>query len=121
MGHAGTSSVGKESACNTGDPSSIPGLGRSAGEGVVYPLQYPWSSLVSQLVKNPPAMQETWVRSLNWEDPLEKGKATHCSILAWRMYSPWGSQESGMIERLPLITLTVVPTLLLTYNTPTGI
>ena len=115
------SSVGKESACNTGDPSSIPGLGRSAGEGVVYPLQYPWSSLVSQLVKNPPAMQEAWVRSLNWEDPLEKGKATHCSILAWRMYSPWGSQESGMIERLPLITLTVVPTLLLTYNTPTGI
>ena len=99
----------------------IPGSGRSAGEGVVYPLQYPWSSLVSQLVKNLPEMRETWVRSLNWEDPLEKGKATHCSILAWRMYSPWGSQESGMIERLPLITLTVVPTLLLTYNTPTGI
>ena len=82
------SSVGTESTCNTGDPSLIPGSGRSAGEGVVYPLQYPWSSLVSQLVKNPPAMQEAWVRSLNWEDPLEKGKATHCSILAWRMYSP---------------------------------
>ena len=74
MGHAGTSSVGKESACNTGDPSSIPGLGRSAGEGIGYPLQYIWSSLGTQLVKNPPAMWETWVQSLVWEDPLEKGK-----------------------------------------------
>ena len=80
-------------------------------------LQYPWSSLVSQLVKNPPAMQETSVRSLNWEDPLEKGKATHCSILAWRIH-PWGSQESETTERLSLITLIIVPTLLLTYNTP---
>ena len=79
------SSVGEESACNTGDPSLIPGLGRSAGEGIGYPLQYSWASLVAQLVKNPPAMGETWVRSLNWEDPLEKGKATHCSILAWRI------------------------------------
>ena len=87
MGHAGTSSVGKESACNTGDPSSIPGLGRSAGEGIGYPLQYIWSSLGTQLVKNPPAMWETWVQSLVWEDPLEKGKATHSSILAWRI--PW--------------------------------
>ena len=58
------SSVGKESACNVGDPGSIPGLGRSAGEGVGYPLQYSWSSLVAQLVKNPPAMRETWVQSL---------------------------------------------------------
>ena len=65
----------------------IPGLGRSAGEGIVYPLQYSWASVVAQLVKNPPAMQETWVRSLGWEDPLEKGKATHSSILAWRI--PW--------------------------------
>ena len=62
-------------------------LGRSAGEGISYPLQYSWASLVAQLVKNPPAMQETWVRSLGWEDPLEKGKATHSSILAWRI--PW--------------------------------
>ena len=68
------SSVGKESACNAGDPSLIPGLGRSDGEGRGYPLQYSWASLVAQLVKNPPAMQETWVRSLGWEDPLEKGK-----------------------------------------------
>ena len=81
------SSVGKESTCNAEDPGLIPGSGRSAGEGKVYPLQYSWASLVDQLVKNLPAMQETWVRSLGWEDPLEKGKATHSSILAWRI--PW--------------------------------
>ena len=72
----------KKSACSAGDPGSIPGLGRSAGEGIGYPLQYSWASLVAQLVKNPPAMQETWVQSLGWEDTLEKGKATHFSILA---------------------------------------
>ena len=83
------SSVGKESACNAGDPGSIPGLGRSPGEGIGYPLQYSWASLVAQLVKNLPAMWETWVRSVGWKDPLEKGKATHSSILAWRiLYSP---------------------------------
>ena len=60
----------------------IPGSGRSSGEGIGYPLQYSWASPVAQLVKNPPAMQETWVRSLDWEDTLEKGKATHSSILA---------------------------------------
>ena len=76
------SSVGKESTCSAGDPDSIPGSGRSTGEGIGYPLQYAWASVVAQLVKNPPAMRETWVRSLGWEDPLEKGKATHSSILA---------------------------------------
>ena len=81
------SSVGKESTCSAGDPGSIPGSGRSAGERIGYPLQYSWTSLVAQLVKNLPAMQETLVRSLGWEDPLEKGKATHSSILAWRI--PW--------------------------------
>ena len=81
------SSVGKESTCSAGDPSSIPGLGRSTGEGMGYPLRYSWASLVSQLVKNQFTMQETWVQSLGWDDPLEKGKATHCSILAWRI--PW--------------------------------
>jgi len=70
------SSVGKESTCNAGDPRLIPGLGRSTGEGIGYPLQYSWVSLVARLVNNPPAMRETWVRSLGWEDPLEKGKAT---------------------------------------------
>ena len=74
--------VGKETACNAGDPSLIPGLARSDGEGIGYPLQYPWVSLVAQLLKNPPAMRETWVGSLGWEDPLEKGKATHSNILA---------------------------------------
>ena len=82
-----SSSAGKESACNAGDSDSIPGLGRSAGEGIGYPLQYSWASLVAQPVKNPPAVWETWVRSLGWEDPLEKGTATHSSILAWRI--PW--------------------------------
>ena len=77
----------KESACNAGDPSSIPGSGRSTWEGIGYPLQYSWVSLVAQLVKNLPAMQETWIRSLAWEDPLGNGKATHSGILAWRI--PW--------------------------------
>ena len=81
------SSVGKESTCNTGDPSSIPGSGRSAGKGTDYPLQYSWASLVAQLLKSLPTMWETWVRSLGWEDPREKGKPTHSSILAWRI--PW--------------------------------
>ena len=67
------SSVGKESACNAGDPSSIPGSERSPGEGIGYPLQYSWVPLVAELVKNPPAMQKTPVLFLVWEDPLEKG------------------------------------------------
>ena len=78
-------SVGKESTCNAGDPDSIPGLGRSPGEGRGYPLQYSWASLVAQLVKNPPAIRETWVQSLGWEDPLEEGMDTHSSILAWKI------------------------------------
>ena len=81
------SSVGKESACNAGDPGSNPELGRSTGEGIGYPILYSWVSLMTQLVKNPPAMQETWVQFLGQEDSLEKGLATHSSILAWRM--PW--------------------------------
>ena len=81
------SSVGKESICYAGDPGSIPGSGRSSWEGICYPLQYYWASLVAQLVKNPLAVRETWVRSLGWEDPLEKGKATHSSSLGWRI--PW--------------------------------
>ena len=62
-----------------------PGAGRSSGEGIGYSLQYSWASLVAQLVKNLPAMQDTWVQPLGGEDPLEKGKATHSSILAWRI------------------------------------
>ena len=78
-------SVGKEPACNAGDPGSILGSGRSTGKGLGYPFQYSWVSLVAQLVKNPPAMGKTWVQSLGWEDSLEKGKATHSSILAQRI------------------------------------
>ena len=79
------SSVDKESTCNAGDRGSISGSGRSAGEGIGYPLQFSWASLVAQLVKNLPSMLDTWVRSLGWEDPREKGKAIHSSILAWRI------------------------------------
>ena len=67
------SSVGKESACNAGDPGSVPDLGRSLDEGIGYPLQYAWASLVAQLVKNLPAMQETPVQFLGGEGLLEKG------------------------------------------------
>ena len=72
MGFPG-SSAGKESTCTAGDPGSIPGSGRCPGEGIGYPLEYSWASLVAQLVKNPPAMQETLVPFLGQEDPLEKG------------------------------------------------
>ena len=91
------SSVGKESTCNAGDPGSIPKLGRSAGEGIGYLLQYSWASLVVQLVKNLPAMRETCIRSLGWEDPLEKGKATHSNILAWRIP---GTGEPGWLPSM---------------------
>ena len=77
----------------------IPGLGRSAGEVKGYPLQYSWASLVAQLVKNPPAMWETWVRSLGWEGPLEKGKLP--TPVFWPgefhgLYSPWVLKESDV-------------------------
>ena len=72
----------------------MPGSGRSAGKGIRYPLQYSWASLVTQVVKYLPAMQETWVRSMGWEDPLEKGKATRSSILAWKI--PWTEEPGGL-------------------------
>ena len=80
-----TNSAGKESACSAGDLDLIPGSGRSPGEGIRYPLQYSWASLVTQMVMNLPAMREIWVRSLDWEDPLEEGMATHSSVLTWRI------------------------------------
>ena len=100
-------SAGKESACKVGDPGSIPGLGRSAGEGIGYPLEFSWASLVAQLVKNLPAMWETWIRSLGWEDPLEKGTATHSSILAWKI--PW-TEQSMWLQRVGhnWVTLTFI-------------
>ena len=96
MGFPG-SSAGREFACNAGDPGLIPGSGKSPGEGIVYPLQYSWASLVAQTVKNPPAMQETWVRSLGQEDTLEEGMATHSSILAWGI--PWTEEPGGYSPR----------------------
>ena len=78
-------SAGKEFLCNVGDLSSIPRLERSPGKGNIYPLQYSWAFLVAQMVKNLPSMWDTWVWSLGWKDPLEKGKASHSSIMAWRI------------------------------------
>ena len=92
MGFPGRS-ADKESTCNAGDLGLTPGLGKSPGEGIGYPFQYSWASLVAQLVKNLPAVQETWVQSLGWEDPLENRKAFHSSILAWRI--TWTVQSMG--------------------------
>ena len=75
----------------------IPGLGRSAEEGIGYSLQCCWASLVAQVVKNLPAVWETWVQSLGWEDALEESMATHSSILAWRI--PWTEQPGGQQSR----------------------
>ena len=88
------SSAGKESTLNAGDPGSIPGSGRSPGEGIGYPLQYSWASLVAQAIKNLPAMREPWVQSLGWEALLEKGMATRSSSLAWRI--PWTEEPGGL-------------------------
>ena len=72
----------------------IPRSGRSPGEGIGYPHQYSWASLMAQLVKNLLAMQETWVQSLGQEDPLEKGMTTQFSIIAWS--SPWEEELGGL-------------------------
>ena len=72
-------------------------VGRSSGEGIGYPLQCFWASLVAQLVKNLPAMQETWVLSLGWEDPLEKEMAAHSSTLAWKI--PW-TADPGRLQSM---------------------
>ena len=81
----------------------IPELGRSTEEGIGYPPRYSWASLVAQPVKTPSAMWETWVRSLGWEDPLEKGMAAHSSILAWRIpmdRGAWRAAVHGVAKRL---------------------
>ena len=91
------SSAGEESACNTGDSGLIPRSGRSPGKGIGYPLQHSWTSLVAQLVKKLPAMWETWVRSLGWEDSLEESVTINSSILVWRIpmdRGAWWSMES---------------------------
>ena len=74
------SSAGKESTCNLS-----PGSGSSTEEGIGYPFQYSWASSLAQMVKNPPAMWETWVWYLSCEDPLEGGMDTHSSIVAWKI------------------------------------
>ena len=88
-------SAGKEHACNR--RPRIYSWRRFPGKGIGYPLQYSWASLVAQLGKNLPTMWETWIQSLDWENPLEKRRATHSSKLAWRipwtLYSPWGCKE----------------------------
>ena len=107
------SSPGKESACYARDPSSTPGSGGSPGEGTGYPLQYSWASLVAQMIRNPPAVWEAWVRALGREDPLEEGMATHSSTFAWRLpwnrgarwahedsCSPWSHKELDTAEQL---------------------
>ena len=86
--------VGKEFACSARDLGSIPVLGRSPGGGHGNPFQYSWASLVDQMIKNLPAMWETWVQSLCWEDPLEEGMTTHSIILAWRIQMDRGAWQA---------------------------
>ena len=88
-------SAGKEYVCNAGDPSLISRPGRSSGEEIGYLLQYSWAHLMAQMVKNPPARQETLVKSLGWEDSLEKGMTTHFSILAGE--SPGTEDPGGLL------------------------
>ena len=98
-------SVGKESACNAGDSGSIPGSGRSTGEGRGYPLQYSWASLVTQLVKNPLAMWETWVDP--WVGKTSWRRERLLTPVFWPrefhgLYSPRGRKESDTTEQLSL-------------------
>ena len=100
------SSVGKESACNAGYPGLIPGSGRSAGEGIRYPLQYSWASLVALLVKNPPAIQRPGFDP--WRAPWRRERLL--TPVFWPgefhgLYSPWGCKKSDMTMRLSLLLL----------------
>ena len=101
MSYSGNS-ADKESTCNAEDPASILWLGRSPADWIDYPPQYSWALLVAQMLKNPPAMWETWVWSLNWEDSLkEEGMATHSSILSWRIpmgRGAWWATVHGVAE-----------------------
>ena len=88
------SPAGKESAYHAGNPGSIPGSGRSPGEKIGYPLQYSWASLVTQMVKNPPAMLETRVQFLGREDPLEKG-------IGYPLQYTWASLVAQLVKNPP--------------------
>ena len=105
MGSSLVAQLIKISSYNAGDPSSTPGSGRSTVEGVGYPLQYSWASLVAQLEKNPPAMWQIWIQPLGWEDPQEKGTATHSSILPGEFHgcATWSYKESDTTEWLSLL------------------
>ena len=96
------SSVIKDSACSAGDPDSISGSGRSTGEGIDYPLQYSWASLVAQLVKNMPAVQETCIPSLGWEDSPGQGKGYSLQFSGLQNYMDYSLKESDTTERLSL-------------------
>ena len=106
MGFPG-SSVGKEYTRNARNPGLTPGLERCPGEGIGYPFQYSCAFLVTQMIKNLPAVRETWSQSLGWEDPLEEGMAAHSGILPGKShgqrslvgYSPWGRRELDTTER----------------------
>ena len=89
-------SAGKESSCDAGDVSLIPGSGRLTGEEISYPFQYPWASLVAQTVKNLPAMPETSVQSLGWENSLEEGLRTHSSRQPMPGESLWREEPGGL-------------------------
>ena len=108
-GHT-TSAAGKGSACSAGGPSSIPGSGRSVREGIGYPLQCSWASAVAQLVKNLPAMQETWLQTLGSEEIPWRRKQLPTPV-SWPgeldgLYTPWGRKESDRTEQLSLQTTT---------------
>ena len=99
----------KNLACNAGDPGLIPGLGRSPGEGVGYPLQYSWASLVAQLGRNP-AMWETQVQSLDWEDPLSSVQLSSVAQSCPTLCDPMNCSTPGLPvhHRLPEFTQTHV-------------
>ena len=99
MGFPGGADVKNQPACakDVRDTSSLPESRRSPREGIGYPFQYTWASLVAQMVKNLPAMRETWVRPLGWEDPLEEGMATLSSILDWRISMDRGAWQTTVL------------------------
>ena len=118
--------VGKESACNAGDPSLIPGLGRSTGEGIGYPLQYSWASLVAQLVKNPSQYRRPWFDPWVGRSPGGRhGNPLQYSCLenlqgqrSLEGYSPWGRKESDMTERVSTFISVAVQGLLIAVVSP---
>ena len=108
--HYPDSSVGKESTCNAGDPSLIPGLGRSAGEGIGGPTPLFLGFPVAQLAENLPAMQETWVKFNSWVGKIPWRRERLPTSVFWprefhEVYSPWGHKELDTTERLSLTSL----------------